>query len=521
MMGDPFATSAFLDSSCFSILYPLYHHNSDFMFRNQPQAPYPNQQYLAPPPKWDPHLRIGPTDQGKILSHAVGINPTLLAAAKDKKRGRATQVTGPGGLKVPSINSSFISRIYSAQIPNQAFPAYQLPAALTRELQHHIDIADDYFINHLFPEKSLPLGMSDEAIFQALSISDNRKTSICNGEGHLLQTPSALKEEELANWLNSIGTTVGNAFNKKPLRFWSHFSCDTPSIGASSTVQRKPDLVLLDEKHYGGLNGNFKQIDWAFIRAFAEVTSQSSISQRMIDSINSKSYLMFLCQYDRRFVVAISFTSSVDESFRLTVTDREGQIRWTVDLNSRSEERAKLFFRILVMLMFGRPLDIGLDPNIEIDDNGKCAAITFEEKRFEVEALIYSLDSIVGRGTRVWKVKNGGARYTLKDCWIQSERVGSEILMLKKIGKDKEIATSGCVPSLYCGGEVQIEDITDTTGKYRTGMPKWSKSGQRVHRRLVCSPIGGELTGYRSKQEFIKAISTIICSTSLCSQRVW
>jgi hypothetical protein len=54
--------------------------------------------------------------------------------------------------------------------------------------------------------------------------------------------------------------------------------------------------------------------------------------------------------------------------------------------------------------MFGSCTKIGLDPNIEIDHTGKCVAITLQERCFEVVDLIYSLDSIVGRGTRVWIV---------------------------------------------------------------------------------------------------------------------
>ena len=57
-----------------------------------------------------------------------------------------------------------------------------------------------------------------------------------------------------------------------------------------------------------------KQVDWAFIRAIAEVMRSQSISKRMTDSINLKAYLMFLCQYNRQFVVALSFTAAKKSS---------------------------------------------------------------------------------------------------------------------------------------------------------------------------------------------------------------
>jgi hypothetical protein len=513
MMGDPYATSAFLDSSCFSVLYPLYH-NPDIMINQQ--STYPTPQHHAPRPTSVAPHRIGPTLQREILSKAVGVPNALTAALVAAARGGTTGQAR----KAPSIKSSFISRIYSAQIPNQSFPAKHLVNALGRELKEHIIKGDDYFVDQLFPTESLPLGVNDQEMITELSKPHDGKPSIWNKEKHRFRdTP--LKEGELADWLNTIGTILGKAFKREALRLWSHLACDTPPFGASPTVKRKPDLVLLDKKHYDDLQkSNSKQIDWAFIRAIAEVSRSSSISPLMIHTINAKTYLMFLCQYNRRFVVALSFTDAKDESFRLTVTDREGQVQWTVGLSAaRSKEHAKLFLRILVFLMFGTPANIGLDPNIEIDHTGRCVAITLRQKRFEVVGLVYSLDSVVGRGTRVWVVTHDGVKYTLKDCWIQLERVGSEVSMLEKTKKDGKL--DGRVPTLFCGGDVQIDNKDDSTVSYRSGLPNWSPRSQRIHRQLVCTPIGEPLTRYRSKQEFINAISSIITSASLCSQRVW
>jgi len=71
MLGDPYVTSAFLDSSCFSDLYPLYHCPS-IMNRQQPY-PAPIQQQHAPigPQKRIAPYRIGPTGQKEMLLKAV------------------------------------------------------------------------------------------------------------------------------------------------------------------------------------------------------------------------------------------------------------------------------------------------------------------------------------------------------------------------------------------------------------------------------------------------------------------
>ncbi|KAF8808700.1 hypothetical protein BYT27DRAFT_7096048, partial [Phlegmacium glaucopus] len=119
------------------------------------------------------------------------------------------------------------------------------------------------------------------------------------------------------------------------------------------------------------------------------------------------------------------------------------------------------FLRILSFLMFGTLADIGLDPNIEIDSTGKCVAITVEDKHFEVAGLLYSLNSVVGRGTRIWVVTYGGVNYILKDSWIQHEHVDSEISMLVKMRLEAKLA--GCVPTLFCGGDVKINGIVNST----------------------------------------------------------
>jgi serine/threonine protein kinase len=485
------------------------------MNHQQPHYPAAIQHHNAPQRRAAASYRIGPTGQREILSNAIGIPrqfPIPFATvAQSAIRGSAGQAN-QANREAPSINSSFISRIYSAQIPNQSFPPKLLVQALDQELK--IIKADDYFISHLFPTTLLPSGMNDETVIAELSKPLNGE-SIWNTRRECFRTkPSSLKESDLAVWLNSIGTTLGKAFGYEPLRLWSHRSCETPAIGASSSITRKPDLILLDKKYYDELQDPQHPTDWAFIRAFGEVTSSGSISKRMTDSINSKAYLMFLCQYNRRFVVALSFTAAEEESFRLTVTDREGQIQWTVGLTTaRSRERSLLFLRILIILMFGSSSDIGLDPNIEIDHTGRCVAITVQEKRFQVVDLIYSLNSVVGRGTRVWSVMHDGVNYTLKDCWVQHERVHSEVEILRKIKESKQF--TGRVPTLFCGGDVQINGVVDCTDRYRSGLPGWSWKTQRIHRQLVCTPIGEPLSKYRSKQEFIKAIISILISASL------
>ncbi|KAF8808614.1 hypothetical protein BYT27DRAFT_7286074 [Phlegmacium glaucopus] len=224
--------SALLDPLYFSILYPLYH-NPDIMIHQQ--LPYP-----SPPSR-----------------------AALAQAAQD-------ELAIKHGSPLPS-NSLFISQMYSAQIPNQSFPADQLVCALQKELGPETFEADDYFINYLFPLERSPFGVLDQVILKMLSEPHNRKPAMWNEAEHCFHDmPSTFRENDLAAWLNNIGTIMGQVFSHEILCLWSQRSCNTPPI--SSPIKCKPDFILLDKKYYKELQDPNKQTDWAFIHGFAEVT---------------------------------------------------------------------------------------------------------------------------------------------------------------------------------------------------------------------------------------------------------
>ena len=50
--------------------------------------------------------------------------------------------------------------------------------------------------------------------------------------------------------------------------------------------------------------------------------------------------------------------------------------------------------------------------------------------------------------------------------------------MLKKIRSIKGLA--GRVPTLFCGGDVQIDGVVDSTELYQAGLPGWLAKCQRV-----------------------------------------
>ena len=83
--------------------------------------------------------------------------------------------------------------------------------------------------------------------------------------------------------------------------------------------------------------------------------------------------------------------------------------------------------------MFGQESHLGLDPNMIHDSNHHISRILVNGDSYSVRRKIYSLQSLLGRGTQVWIVTRGGTPYILKDAWVQANRVKNENQHLKKI----------------------------------------------------------------------------------------
>ena len=171
---------------------------------------------------------------------------------------------------------------------------------------------------------------------------------------------------------------------------------------------------------------------------------------------------------------------------------------------------ALMFLNILSSLMFGTDADIGLDPHYEVNEvTSKVAAITVDDKHFEVKKMIYSLDSLVGQGTQVWIVKHNSCFFVLKDFWIQSDRVESKKKFLTAISTLPDDNIKNFVPTIICGGDVIIDGIPDNTGHYRSGLVGVLR--EQVHCRMFCLQVSEPLYKFRTKKEFISALIDVIC----------
>ena len=78
--------------------------------------------------------------------------------------------------------------------------------------------------------------------------------------------------------------------------------------------------MLLDINHE-------EPIQWRNIRAVTEVMRSKTEIDRIVDTINDKTFIMFTTQFNRTFIPMISI---FDTRLRLTVTDRQGQLHSNV-----------------------------------------------------------------------------------------------------------------------------------------------------------------------------------------------
>ena len=486
--------TTFLHSTCFSTpntdlstsydsFSSQYFHDMPDPWRRHPKG-YADRKSRKPPIAVQMHHtpipQLGPTAQERFLS-ALAIPSTESTT--------------------PSIASPLL--LQPGQLPGSRVHSSQLASALSRELGPDVVTASDHFIERLFPAERLPFPV-DRRVFRALAKAKYWDHSL-NSFQQLEYT-----EEGMQKWLNKVGNIIGNAHNKTVMRSWWHGTCNLPPGGAP--MNRKPDIVLISHDYYESLLNSPRRVNWLHIRSFAEVTTEARSPSRMVHTINAKSYLLFVVQFDRRFVPALSFNRSGE--YTLTLTDREGQIRYHgVPLSTNGLESARLFLTMLAFFMFGDDTDIGLDPHFIRDPETEVLiAVNVDGRRYEIKDHIYTLESFLGRGTRVWIVARGGKQFVLKDSWVQADRVESEVAHLKSMSGHDEIET--LVPTFIGGGDVIINGVRDSTANYRGFGLVGRLNNQRVHCRILTGTIGVPLTSFRSKKEFINGLLTVVSGES-------
>lgn len=409
-------------------------------------------------------------------------------------------------LPLPGVNPSFSTplkqRMGTTRLPNEQskITVDKLAQLLQKELEDN-RVYGASFVRLIFPDRILPISVGPR-LFKKLEYAKIWDSTKCE----LTCKPSSYSEDDIAEWLNALATGIGKCFPRHEVkRSWYAGNKVVSPMG--SAIIRKPDIVLLRKADATKIISKKETTNWTMVLALGETTAESRFPQRMLDTIDGKSYIVFTTQHDRRFVSALCFDGK--DGWSLTITDRQGQLI-TGTMSLRGQDSVELFLRVIIALMFGQEMHLGLDPNMIRDCNHRISRVFIDGDSYSVRRKIYSLQSLLGRGTQVWIVMKDDRRFILKDAWVQASRVENENNHLKAI---QDIPTlKGKVPTFVAGEDVSIDDLPDNTLWYRAGLG--FEEDHRVHRRVLTSDIGSSITTFTTKAEFIRAMIDIVKSTS-------
>ena len=381
-------------------------------------------------------------------------------------------------------------------------PAKEMGNYLAIELDKIAPIPIVNLPSIVFPDSLLPFPVN-EALIASLGYK------IWSTSHKILKPPKRLTEVAVQEWLNNIGQAVSNVTGFKPKKFWSSQYANT--VLSDSELKRKPDIILIN-------TGLLESINWRTIHTVTEVTSCPKWHPTMKSTMNNKTYLMFTTQHSRRFV---PFLGVCAKTIHFVVSDRQGQAVAEIPYTQSGVYHALDVVRIVVALMFGSDETIGYDSTIETGPDGEITKISAGGKDYKVNSTVHAVRGIVGRSTRVWSaydVAQTGPKKSviIKDGWIQQGRADTEKEHLVAV-KNNHITG---VPTLIWGGAVQALRADNQLQDDNTLWIRHLFSDRReyrIHRRLVLSPVGENLSMFSSLGELIAALRDVAVGMSMTS----
>ncbi|KAH7903335.1 hypothetical protein BJ138DRAFT_1107760 [Hygrophoropsis aurantiaca] len=259
------------------------------------------------------------------------------------------------------------------------------------------------FLDFLFPNSVTFANVKDRTsiskVFKILSQTTGRtslyskrkwstKTSLCPefGTEWTRQT-----EPNFAAFLNKILSTVASNLSLGKWRTWTAKYATQHVTNTASA--RKPDLLLMDGPAVPG--------DWRCIRVVGEMKQADSpaANTSAYKNLAEKSNFIFSAQDNRRFVLSVAFCGP---TMSLILLDRGGFIQTTC---FNIHKQPKLFLHALLALSFADLNHIGYDATITspglADVQTRQIAI-HNQVSYQMRAVLFIADSIVGRGTVVW-----------------------------------------------------------------------------------------------------------------------
>ena len=379
-------------------------------------------------------------------------------------------------------------------------PAKEMGNYLAIELDKIAPISIVNLPSIVFPDSLLPFTV-DEALINSLGYK------IWNARRQTLKPPKKLTEVAVQEWLNSIGQAVSDVTGFQPKKNWSSQYANT--VLSHPELDCKPDIILINA-------GLLESINWRTIHMVTEVTSASKWHSTMKRTINNKTYLMFSTQHSRRYVPFLAVCGKI---IYFLVSDRQGQAVAEIPYTQPGVYHALDIVRIVVALMFGSDEIIGYDSTIETGPDGEVMKITAGGQCYKVNSTIHAVRGIVGRLTRVWSAhdmaQTGPKKSVIiKDGWIQQGRAEAEtdnLLVVKDVTGVPDLTWGGAVQARRADNQLQDDNTLWIRHLFS------DRRAYRIHRHLVLSPVGENLSTFSSLGELIAALRDVAVGMSMTS----
>ncbi|TGZ82404.1 hypothetical protein EX30DRAFT_386680 [Ascodesmis nigricans] len=327
-----------------------------------------------------------------------------------------------------------------------------------RKVQDHIVAADffgtafcevDNFVDTIYPP------LDDSVVNTILAAFYNTAT------GRWMHWPTHESEANVYSWFQRLEVEIRSASNRLSSRI-VRTGNNTPS---DSISDRRPDLIFVEEslshpcKKPGSCcqdgistaNCPRPRVSWMRTRAFGELKKNSrdigknQATHNIIISLMDRAREMFRCQPTRRRIHCFTLGGDL---LRCFVIDRAGIVE-SKAFSIHKEHRNAL--RVFSAFFTGNISWYGLDPTVLAEINGRevifdCTDPSLDSVdpflkvpsrdeagqpgapiRIYVDFAepIFSRESVVCRGTALWKAKREGEKeweYVVKSAWRNSER---------------------------------------------------------------------------------------------------
>lgn len=324
-------------------------------------------------------------------------------------------------------------------------------------------------------------------------------------------------EMGFAAFLNSLAATSSPGSSCRNSWYGCFSTKPLPPKEGQAKWGRKPDLVLLTD---GDVMEDSKMVTWGRIKALGELTAQTlKTNTTLIKSLNTKAYILFCAQPWRRYLLAISVAR---DELRIHLYDRSGVvISPPINFHRNITET----FRIIGAFAGADNALLGFDPTLEIfpapleqPSPPYIGTVEVDGTTYDIIRTLWTSNGFVGRSTNVYHVRSQKAplridnedldQYDLivKDVWLEEHLVGHEKKILERIAGMKG------VPLLLKAWTVQCRGISDTTSRNRPS--HWNRDrltphyAERVHRRLLMTPVGSPLHMFKSQKELLCGLIT-------------